>query len=187
MICFVASVGSKNHLLGWLKFFDSQSKACIQWFLKLTLATKWSTPCERYGKLCQKMMPFLAYHFVWGSLGFLQDVCSLCLALRIETAAYEMVSVSWVEQYGQGFKVFLIWRRRFLLCNPKADAICICNLICCKEGPRNHESRSFSVSDVSSLVSRPHVWGRDKTGAPQCFQCSQEAADELENILHLEP
>ena len=32
-----------------------------------------------YGKLCQKMVSFLVYHFVWGHLGILQDVLRLCL------------------------------------------------------------------------------------------------------------
>ena len=31
----------------WLKFFNSQSKTSISRFLKLTLRTKWITPCER--------------------------------------------------------------------------------------------------------------------------------------------
>ena len=47
VIRFVASVSSENHLSGWLKFFTGQSEASIQWLLKLTLATKRSTPCER--------------------------------------------------------------------------------------------------------------------------------------------
>ena len=61
VICFVASVSSTFWLV---KFLDSQSETSIQWFLKLTLATKWSTPCERYVKMCHKVVVFLVYHFV---------------------------------------------------------------------------------------------------------------------------
>ena len=47
----------------------------IQRFLKLTLATKRITPCEREWKtVCQKFVSFLEYHFVWGHLCVLQDV-----------------------------------------------------------------------------------------------------------------
>ena len=34
---------------------------------------------EGYGKLCQKMVYFPVYHFVWGHLGFLQDVICDCM------------------------------------------------------------------------------------------------------------
>ena len=40
VILFVASISSKKTPSDWLKFFDSQLGPSIQWFLKLTLATK---------------------------------------------------------------------------------------------------------------------------------------------------
>ena len=50
VIHFVASVSSKNHLLtGWNSLTANQGTA-IQWFLKLTLATKRNTPSERVRK-----------------------------------------------------------------------------------------------------------------------------------------
>ena len=52
-----------------LKFFDSQSEASIQWFLKLTLATKRSTPCERVWKTVPENGVFSCVPFCLKSLG----------------------------------------------------------------------------------------------------------------------
>ena len=53
----------------WLKFFDSQSEAPIQWFLKLTLATKRITPCERAWKTVPENGVFSCVPFCLRSLG----------------------------------------------------------------------------------------------------------------------
>ena len=51
MVLFICSeCYPKKHLPQWLKFFNSQSKTSILRFLKLTLQTKWITPCERAWK-----------------------------------------------------------------------------------------------------------------------------------------
>ena len=58
VICFVASVSSKNHLLtGWNSLTANQG-ASIQWFLKLTLTTKRSKPCERAWKTVPENVSF---------------------------------------------------------------------------------------------------------------------------------
>ena len=66
---FVASGSSKNHLLNNLRFFDSQSEASIQWFLKLPLATKWNTSCERVWKTVPENGVFSCVPFCLRSLG----------------------------------------------------------------------------------------------------------------------
>ena len=69
VICFVASVSSKNPPSGWLKFFTGQSKASIQWFLKLTLATKQSTACETVWKTMPENGVFSCVPYCLRSLG----------------------------------------------------------------------------------------------------------------------
>ena len=69
VIRFVASVSSKNHLLtGWNSLTANQG-ASIQWFLKLTLATKRSTPCERVWKTVPENGIFSCVPFCFWSLG----------------------------------------------------------------------------------------------------------------------
>ena len=68
VIRFVASVSSKNHLLtGWNSLTANQG-ASIQWFLKLTLATKRSTPCERVWKTVPENGVFSCVPFCLRSL-----------------------------------------------------------------------------------------------------------------------
>ena len=54
---------------GWLKFFGSQSEASIQWFFKLTLSTKQSTPSERVWKTVTENAVFSCVPFCFRSLG----------------------------------------------------------------------------------------------------------------------
>ena len=69
VIRFVASVSSKNHLMtGWNSLTANQG-AYIQWFLKLTLATKRSTPCERVWKTVPENGVFSCVPFCLRSLG----------------------------------------------------------------------------------------------------------------------
>ena len=53
---------------GWLKFFSGQLEASIQWFLKLTLATKQNTPCERVWKTVPENGVFSCVPFCLRSL-----------------------------------------------------------------------------------------------------------------------
>ena len=52
-----------------MKFFDSQSEASIQWFLKVTPATKRSTPCERVWKAVPENGVLSCVPFCLRSLG----------------------------------------------------------------------------------------------------------------------
>ena len=73
VINLVASV--KKMTLWLVQICFRQSFASIQCFLKLTLATKWITPCERVRKTGPKIVGFLlVYHFIWGQLSILKDV-----------------------------------------------------------------------------------------------------------------
>ena len=59
-----------------MKFFDSQSEASIQWSLKLTLATKQNTPCERVWKTVPEDGVFSCVPFSLRLLGRL-EICAL--------------------------------------------------------------------------------------------------------------
>ena len=52
-----------------MEFFDSLSEASIQWLLKLTLASKQSTPCERVWKTVPENGVFSCVPFGLRSLG----------------------------------------------------------------------------------------------------------------------
>ena len=54
---------------GWLKFYDSQSEACNQWFLNLSLATKQNTPFERVWKNVPENGVFSFVLFCFRSFG----------------------------------------------------------------------------------------------------------------------
>ena len=65
------ALAQKKHLLnGW------NSLTAIRSFHSMVFKANTRNKTERkgYWKLCQKMVSFLAYHFVWGHLGVLKDV-----------------------------------------------------------------------------------------------------------------
>ena len=62
-----------------MKFFDSQSEAFIQWFLKLTFVTKLSTPCEMAWKTVPENGLFLCtilFEVTWA-------FCKMCPHMAI--------------------------------------------------------------------------------------------------------
>ena len=91
VIRFVASVSSKNHLLtGWNSLTANQG-ASIQWFLKLTLATKRSTPCERVWKTVQENGVFSCVQFYFRSLeGF--ERCDMLIFNVLEFESVQQAS-----------------------------------------------------------------------------------------------
>ena len=70
VVCFVADGSSKNHLLtGWDFLTPNQTLLFSQWFLKLPLATKWKTSCERVWKTVPENGVYSCVPFCLRSLG----------------------------------------------------------------------------------------------------------------------
>ena len=62
----------------WLTFFNSQLETSILRFLKLTLRTKWITPCERAWTTAPKSSVGNCVHFCLRSLGHLERCDPIC-------------------------------------------------------------------------------------------------------------
>ena len=66
-------LAKKNIQTGWNSLTANQ-KLLFDGFWSQNLQQNRAHHVKGYGKLCQKMMSFLVYHFVWGHFGVLQNV-----------------------------------------------------------------------------------------------------------------
>ena len=136
VIRFVASVSSKNHLLtGWNSLTANQG-ASIQWFLKLTLATKRSTPCERVWKTVPENGVFSCVQFCLRSLGRLAK-CNL--------SSMPMT----LNKISRLFKAF-VWARQL-------EMLPIAYVCLFKPSRESILARIFSIPFTPSVISDPNT------------------------------
>ena len=64
VICFVASVSSKKHLLAGWNSLTANQKLLFNGFGSYHWQQNETHHVKGYGKLCRKMVSFLVYHFV---------------------------------------------------------------------------------------------------------------------------
>ena len=100
----------------WLKLFDSQSEASIQWILKLTPATKRITPCERVFKNVPENGVFSCVPFCLRSLRrFARCGVIYYTGIKFEWSIYEKSLVCTVQISDISRKIFAIFAKVHLI------------------------------------------------------------------------
>ena len=78
VICFVRSVSPRNHFLTSGNSLTANQKLLFRWFSKLTLRTKWLTPCERAWKTVPENGVSSCVHFCLRSLLLFERCARRC-------------------------------------------------------------------------------------------------------------